>query len=619
MKLWHNRYKLLTVIVAALTIVGAVCLCLGVLFLLRFYNDPKTVQTVTPDSFVIDSPEYGEFTTEKDIVTFTGVCDTSAPLTVNEKPVTINSDGSFSIDVKLNKGENNLILQNGDIYYSYLITYDYSLIKNATPKDSLIVDSGSVMYVSVFAQKNSNVTATLFGSTITLKPNESSNPEESFVEYSGSFPLNNTTDQDLLLGAINYTATKNDDSMSINSADITLKKAPSGPLIAEVVYPFAETFNGNTTDDYSHPTNSYLPKGTVDYCKSGTIVNASAKTNYKTLQYGKRVYEESVKIYEGTLPEHNKLSIISQDETERYTTIKLSTLFKAPFTFEIKNQKYKNENTRDYTFSDATFSYIDITFSYATEFSGSLNLRQNPIFKSCKLIKTSDGICLRLYLRKTGHFYGWNAEYDNDGNLCFSFLKPANITSAKNEYGVSLKDTTIFIDVGHGGDDAGAVSANGKFTESALNLKLALMLKSELESIGATVKMSRDSNESLDPSVRIARFKEAKADLCVSIHRNYSPSSSVSAFNTYHFNPFTKTAADLIYDSTNDLYTKTNHSGVKWHYFYMSRLTDCPVVLTENGYISNASELLKIIDDDFNKKCAKALTRGIVDYFISIK
>ena len=80
-----------------------------------------------------------------------------------------------------------------------------------------------------------------------------------------------------------------------------------------------------------------------------------------------------------------------------------------------------------------------------------------------------------------------------------------------------------------------------------------------------------------------------------------------------------------IYNSSNPfhgdgkLYKKTKWSGVKWHYFYTARQTDCPVVLTENGFITNAEEYSDMIRDDFNNECAKALTKGIVDYFVSVQ
>ncbi len=49
----------------------------------------------------------------------------------------------------------------------------------------------------------------------------------------------------------------------------------------------------------------------------------------------------------------------------------------------------------------------------------------------------------------------------------------------------------------------------------------------------------------------------------------------------------------------------------------MCRTTNCPVVLTENGFISNSYDYGNIISDAANVQKAKAITRGIVDYFLS--
>ena len=51
----------------------------------------------------------------------------------------------------------------------------------------------------------------------------------------------------------------------------------------------------------------------------------------------------------------------------------------------------------------------------------------------------------------------------------------------------------------------------------------------------------------------------------------------------------------------------------------MCRITTCPVVLTENGFMSNAADLAIINNDAKNTEKAKAITRGIVDYFNSIR
>ena len=51
----------------------------------------------------------------------------------------------------------------------------------------------------------------------------------------------------------------------------------------------------------------------------------------------------------------------------------------------------------------------------------------------------------------------------------------------------------------------------------------------------------------------------------------------------------------------------------------MGRTSVCPVVLTENGYLSNAFDLKQTTSNSVNTAKAEAVTRGIVEYFTSIQ
>jgi N-acetylmuramoyl-L-alanine amidase len=57
----------------------------------------------------------------------------------------------------------------------------------------------------------------------------------------------------------------------------------------------------------------------------------------------------------------------------------------------------------------------------------------------------------------------------------------------------------------------------------------------------------------------------------------------------------------------------------KWHYYYTSRVSVCPVVLTENGYYSNNYDYNNIISNTKTDSKAVAITKGIVKYFKSIQ
>ena len=69
----------------------------------------------------------------------------------------------------------------------------------------------------------------------------------------------------------------------------------------------------------------------------------------------------------------------------------------------------------------------------------------------------------------------------------------------------------VFLGVGHGGSDPGAV-ANG-FKEKDLNLAIALACQEELARHGVSVLMSRTNDATEDLNVRIKECNAFKPDL----------------------------------------------------------------------------------------------------------
>lgn len=402
--------------------------------------------------------------------------------------------------------------------------------------------------------------------------------------------------------------------------------------IAEVIQNNVETFDGKTSDDYSHPTNNYLPKGTVDYCDRD-VVYGSGKLTYVLMRSGHRIYEKKkiyppvqnvpeVQTYAGTLPDHNEIGVASMQTTGHHTVLTLNTLWKAPFYFDIAPQKYANPDggrDRNYAVTSVTAKYVDITFCYTTVFTGNVTIPAgNPLFKSAEIIQNEADYTLRLHLRKTGGFYGWHAYYNEQDQLCFQFLNPTKVTAANNRYGADLTGAVILLDVGHGGEDGGAEDSEKKWDESALNMMLAKSLKSELESIGATVILNRTEDVNLHINNRQENLTQTSPDLCIAIHQNSYSDESIGGFDTMYYTPYSKVIAERIAVRTKDaaIYTK---SRFQWSVnYFMCRQTVCPVVLTENGYISNPEDLAGMIDPAVILTKAQAITQGTVDYFLSI-
>ncbi len=427
----------------------------------------------------------------------------------------------------------------------------------------------------------------------------------------------------------------------------TLPVTPSGGnyinvgsgYIVEVVQANIETFTGTTADDYSHPTNNYLPKGTVDYCAKDLVYGSSLK--YVTLRSGHRVYFDKkvyphekepysrmvaeVKQYAGWLPDHNEIGVVSLATVDRHSVLTLDTLWKAPFYFKTNQSGYANPNggkDRDYAVAGNNATYVDITFCYATVFEGDVSIpSDHPLFKSAEIIKNQSDYTLRLHLRKAGGFYGWYAYYNEHDQLCFQFLNPAKATGADNKYGADLSGVTVLIDVGHGGVDGGAVGTDAegkKWDEAARNLALANALKAELESVGATVLMNRSDASRIDVNARQEDLLKKSPDICIAIHQNSYSTAKASGFDAMYYTPWSQLLAKNIRDNTKDaeIYSKTY---LKWSAgYFMCRQTVCPTVLTENGYMSNPDDLAGMIDPVVVENKAIAIAQGVADYFLAI-
>ncbi len=597
-------------------------------------------------------PEKG---TISDRVSFAGTSDPTEPVTVNAAAIERNADGSFQVEVPLAHGENTIVFAHKDQSQSFSVERRY-VVESWSPSDARDYNSGATIVLSMSAREGSTVTALLNEKTISLKKavnQQGSGAAEGFALYTAEYKLPNTNTSDLELGSVTFTAVCDGVTETYLSGPIRCLKTTniqaSDPsvtpaygdyidvgsgYIAEVVLYAAETFDGKTTDDYSHPTNAYLPKGTVDYCSTRPVRNGDLE--YMLLRCGRRVYtlkkntpstqkSKVVDCYVGQLPDHNEIGFVSMETVGKHTVLTLDCLWKAPFYFDLLPQEYAYPGggaDRSYEIVSFTATHIDITFCYATKFEGTVAIPENnPIFKSAELIQNKSDCTLRLHLKKTGGFYGWDSYYNDQDQLCFRFLNPAKVTASDNAYGADLTGVTVMIDVGHGGVDGGATgtdAAGSRWSESGRNMDLAYALRTQLESMGAEVIFNREGKVTLTVDERIQILKNAAPDFCIAIHHNsISGYPDISGFEVYHYNAYSQLAAKQIYKHTkeSDAYKS---SLMSWHNYYVSRQTCCPVVLTENGYMSNLYDLNGSLDAGVIATKARAMAQGIADYFLLI-
>lgn len=185
---------------------------------------------------------------------------------------------------------------------------------------------------------------------------------------------------------------------------------------------------------------------------------------------------------------------------------------------------------------------------------------------------------------------------------------------------------TVIVDPGHGGEDGGAVSANGVL-ESQLNLAVAAQVNDLLRFSGQRTIMTRADDQSIhtegetirarkasDIRNRVALVNGTEQAVLLSIHQNSLPSSPVTHGAQVFWNQ--QEGADLLAQIVQDSLNHTINPGNEKHpkqipgTIYLMKHVTAPAILVECGFLSNAEETAKLQDPSYQMKLAAAITTG---------
>ena len=172
----------------------------------------------------------------------------------------------------------------------------------------------------------------------------------------------------------------------------------------------------------------------------------------------------------------------------------------------------------------------------------------------------------------------------------------------------------VFIGVGHGGSDPGAVSNNTK--EKDLNLSIALACRDELKRHGVSVKMSRTKDENDTLSEEIKECNAYSPDLAVDIHNNAGGGDGAEAF--YHYGGGTSKAlaenilAEIVKVGQNSRGAKIRKNANGKDYYGFIRETSCPSIIVECAFVDNATDLKILATEGKRKIVGQAIAKGIL-------
>lgn len=175
---------------------------------------------------------------------------------------------------------------------------------------------------------------------------------------------------------------------------------------------------------------------------------------------------------------------------------------------------------------------------------------------------------------------------------------------------LAIKNLTIAIDAGHGGDNSGARGVTTQIPEKDYTLLMAKELQSLLQRKNVNVVMTREKDTALSMAERVLMLKKLNPDLLVSIHLNSAGNDSVKGVSTYYrhigFRPLSVAVMDKM------LELNLNEFGnIGAFNFTLNGPTDYPNCLVEVAFLSNREDEKKILDPEFHKQVAGKIYTGI--------
>lgn len=171
----------------------------------------------------------------------------------------------------------------------------------------------------------------------------------------------------------------------------------------------------------------------------------------------------------------------------------------------------------------------------------------------------------------------------------------------------------VFIGVGHGGKDPGAV---GYLIEADINLEMAIACRDYLVANGVEVKMSRTKDENDDISEEVRECNAYNPDLAVDVHNNAGGGDGFEVLHSIVGGTGKILAQNIeaevkkIGQNSRGCKTKKNSSGKDYYHFIRS--TACPAVILEGVFVDNKADAAQADTLAEQKAFGVAYAKGIL-------
>lgn len=207
-------------------------------------------------------------------------------------------------------------------------------------------------------------------------------------------------------------------------------------------------------------------------------------------------------------------------------------------------------------------------------------------------------------------------------NTSFNLKEQINLVFSNINDEDSENKKVIVIDIGHGGNDQGTQSTNGKLIEKDINLQIGKKVIEILKKDSSVeIVETRSNNEYLSLSDRVEISNNNNSDLFVSLHCNadYNGTSSINGVETFYWKEDNGNSYELANEIQSSIVNtlEVRDRGVKQDDYAVIKSTNCPAVLVEMGFLTNNIEGNNLANNEYQTIMAESIAKGIINYILN--
>ncbi|MGL5313105.1 MAG: N-acetylmuramoyl-L-alanine amidase [Peptostreptococcaceae bacterium] len=185
------------------------------------------------------------------------------------------------------------------------------------------------------------------------------------------------------------------------------------------------------------------------------------------------------------------------------------------------------------------------------------------------------------------------------------------------------KKYTVLVDPGHGGNDKGTQSTDGKVFEKDVTLVLAKRIANKLSKQNdVQVIMSRTDDRYMSLADRAKMANSENVNAVISVHLNAEAGGNTAyGVETYYRKAPTDGSDKLASTVQKSIksYVDIRDRGIREDNFQVLRETSMPAILIECGFLTNPTEAQKLLNEEYQESLTEGIVQGILSFLDTSK